>query len=172
MQAILYFENGCLRMTLNFLTSLFWECLYIGWECLYTGLVSVHWLSVCTLADQRKSRQWRHEFKLSRLKKVVLHGLTCLQSIISTSETPYEGGDWQKSSCTVWPKKVKGMTSLRGPSCLDCGHSHFYEPLTLETNICSIPLNCSITHRWLHILPQHVHLQKCLNLARFVVSLN
>ena len=92
MQAILYFENGCLRMTLNFLTSLFWECLYIGWECLYTGLVSVHWLSVCTLADQRKSRQWRHEFKLSRLKKVVLHGLTCLQSIISTSETPYEGG--------------------------------------------------------------------------------
>ena len=58
MQTILYFENGCLRMTLDFLTSLFWECLYIGWECLYIGLVSVHWLrvsvhwlSVCTLAE-------------------------------------------------------------------------------------------------------------------------
>ena len=58
MQTILYFENGCLRITLDFLTSLFWECLYIGWECLYIGLVSVHWLrvsvhwlSVCTLAE-------------------------------------------------------------------------------------------------------------------------
>ena len=45
MQTILYFENGCLRMTLDFLTSLFWECLYIGWECLYIGWVSVHWLT-------------------------------------------------------------------------------------------------------------------------------